>query len=89
MAVLGEVVGTDASAGVGRANANLLGVEDSRVEGGHRSIRATKQVVEKNLVVAVVEGGSRRVGGSIVEEDWYDGGVQSSRTSSEKKYLPR
>jgi hypothetical protein len=89
MAVLGEVVGTDASAGVGRANANLLGVEDSGVEGGHHSIRATKQVVEKNLVVVVVEGGSRRVGGSIVVEDCYGGGVQSSRTLSERKYLAR
>jgi len=85
MAVSGEVVGTDASAGVGQAN--VLEVEDSWAEGAHHSIGATKQVVEKNLVVAVAEGGSRKVGGSIVGED---GGVQSlRRTSSERKYLAR
>lgn len=44
-------------------------------------------MVEKNLVVAVAEGGSRKVEGSIVEED---GGVQSlRRKSSERKYLAR
>ena len=83
MVVLGEVVWTDASVGVGRAN--LLGVEGSWVEEGYHSIRATKQAVAKNLAVAVVEGGSRRVRGSIVGEDCYDGVVQSLRTLSERK----